>query len=263
MEKEHIHEDAHEAHPHVKEEKHARSENNKSKFGIPVAIIIGAVIVSGAIIFSQKGSGNAPAANDKTGTGQVVNDENAVTDITIPEVSENDHVLGNPNAKVVLVEYADFNCHFCGEMHKTLEKVIKEKGQSGEIAWVYRHFPIISPDSPSLAVSSECVAKTGNNDAFWKFANKLFHDREDASTKKVLTFVAEVGVDVNAYSECIKSGEMVAKVQEQATSIMDKNIQGTPHIFVLVNGKMGQIGGAYPYEKVMSEIDRITKESEK
>ncbi|MCA9363168.1 thioredoxin domain-containing protein [Candidatus Kaiserbacteria bacterium] len=86
-------------------------------------------------------------------------------------VTESDNIKGNPDAGIVIVEYSDFDCPFCTRFHATMNQVVKE--YDGEVAWVYRHFPLeqLHPNAKSVAIASECVAKLEGNDAFWKFAD--------------------------------------------------------------------------------------------
>lgn len=91
-----------------------------------------------------------------------------------PRLKENDHVNGDRDAKVLLVEYSDFQCPFCQRFHPTTKQVLEQFGK--DVALVYRHFPLdqIHPYARPAAVASECVAEIGGNDAFWKFADKAF-----------------------------------------------------------------------------------------
>ncbi|MFH1959629.1 MAG: thioredoxin domain-containing protein [Patescibacteria group bacterium] len=88
-------------------------------------------------------------------------------------ISEDDHLQGNKEAKIVLVEYSDFECPYCSGFHNTMNQVIKEYGD--QIAWVYRHYPLgFHPNAQLAAQAAECVAEVGGNEAFWRFADQAF-----------------------------------------------------------------------------------------
>jgi len=92
-----------------------------------------------------------------------------------PAVSETDHILGNPTtAQVTIIEYSDFECPYCKAYNTTLNKIVSES--NGNIAWVYRHFPLVQIHANALekAAASDCVAKLKGNDAFWKYKDLLF-----------------------------------------------------------------------------------------
>jgi protein-disulfide isomerase len=86
---------------------------------------------------------------------------------TLAAVTDKDHLIGNKDARFQLVEYSDFECPFCKKFHPTATKLYKE---NSDIAWVYRHFPLdFHATAQKSAEASECIAKLGGNDAFWKF----------------------------------------------------------------------------------------------
>jgi protein-disulfide isomerase len=77
-----------------------------------------------------------------------------------------DHILGNPNAPISLIEYSDYECPFCKRFHETAQEIMK--AYDGKINWVYRHFPLPfhNPGAEKEAEASECVNELGRNDAF-------------------------------------------------------------------------------------------------
>lgn len=89
----------------------------------------------------------------------------------IAPVTADDNIRGSLDADIIIVEYSDFDCPFCGRFYETMKSVYEKNGD--EISWVYRNFPLeqLHPNAKKVAASSECVAKVGGNEAFWKFAD--------------------------------------------------------------------------------------------
>lgn len=85
-----------------------------------------------------------------------------------------DHVVGNADAKVTIIEYADFECPFCKGFQPTLKRIVQES--NGNVRWIYRNFPLINLHQHAFekAVAAECIAKIKGNDAFWKYGDLLF-----------------------------------------------------------------------------------------
>jgi len=106
------------------------------------------------------------------GEGPAADSEEAQALEKMTPVNESDHVKGNRDAKVVIVEYSDFDCPFCTRFHATMNALVA-KYPATEVAWVYRHFPLaqLHPDAETVAVAAECVAKLEGNEGFWKFAD--------------------------------------------------------------------------------------------
>lgn len=92
----------------------------------------------------------------------------------IKPITSSDHIFGNPAAPLKIVEFSDLECPFCQKFHPTLKQLVND--YNGEVAWVYRHFPLesIHPSARPAAEASECVASLGGNDAFWQYLDLLF-----------------------------------------------------------------------------------------
>jgi len=125
--------------------------------------------------------GAQPYANVEKLIDLILSDDPTVNDIAvdldIPSITiEGDHTNGNADARIQIVEYSDFDCPFCGRFHETMNQVMAKYGESGDVAWTYRHFPLeqIHPQAKAKAVASECVADLGGNDKFWEFSNIMF-----------------------------------------------------------------------------------------
>ena len=89
-------------------------------------------------------------------------------------VSSDDHILGNVNAKIIIVEYSDLECPFCKMFHNTMHQVVEKN--NGDVAWIYRHYPIpqLHPKAFHEAEATECAWEQGGNSVFWKYTDKIF-----------------------------------------------------------------------------------------
>lgn len=92
----------------------------------------------------------------------------------IRPIATDEHLFGNPDAEIVIVEYSDLECPYCKMFHEVMHQVVAEEG--GEVAWIYRHFPMPSlhPMAFLEAEATECAWEQGSNEAFWKYTDKLF-----------------------------------------------------------------------------------------
>lgn len=91
----------------------------------------------------------------------------------LPRVQSQDHVRGDRNAKILLIEYSDFQCPFCQRFHPTEQQMLSEYKDT---ALVLRHFPLeqLHPYARGAAYASECIAELGGDDAFWKFTDTVW-----------------------------------------------------------------------------------------
>ncbi len=170
-------------------------------------------------------------------------------------VSKDDHIRGSIDAKVVLVEYSDYECPFCQKFHPTAQQVMDEYGD--DVAWVYRHYPLefIHPKAKPAAEAAECVAELAGNDAFWEYTDKLFED-SPASLNNLEDLAVEVGVSSSEFNSCVESGKYADKVQEQMDGGSAAGITGTPGTFIISeNGSVWLVPGALPFESLKTTID--------
>jgi protein-disulfide isomerase len=249
------------------------------KFAIPLSIIIagGMIAISLYVVNSSK-------AATPGGTPTVAEE--------IRGVQENDHIRGNPNADIVIVEYSDTECPFCKQFHETMKRVIEEYGADGKVAWVYRHFPIPSlhPKAPKQAEALECAAEQGGNEVFWKYTDKLYETTESNNaldigvyntpddipvgqdgkpwyTEKtprsttdagqLSDFAKELGLDVARFEDCLKSGKYAERIQTDVDEVVAAGGGGTPHSIMIVDGEQVPIEGAQPYDVVKGLIDSM------
>lgn len=173
-------------------------------------------------------------------TGQVAGELAAVTD--------DEHIRGDiKNAKVVIVEYSDFECPYCEAHHPSLVQAMEDYGD--DVAWVYRHFPLsFHPQAQPAAVASECAAQQG---AFWEYSDALFANQALLSASYYPKLADELGLDVDDFNSCLTSTEVAQSVTDDMNSGRTAGVTGTPATFV--NGTL--ISGAVPYASLKQVID--------
>lgn len=217
-------------------------------YAIPFAIVIAGLAIAGAIYFGD--GKNAAVAAQPTGS--------------VEAVTSDDHIIGNPNAKIVIVEYSDTECPFCKSFHPTMQQLMNDYGNDGKVAWVYRHFPLpFHTKAPRESEATECANKLGGNTKFWEYLNSVFQITagNDQLDPAELPKIAEaIGLDLNAFNTCLDSGEMKSIVDKHIEGGKKAGVSGTPFSIILVNEKpVASINGAQPYEQVKAQIDELLK----
>lgn len=177
----------------------------------------------------------------------------------LPAVAAEDHIRGNQKAKVLLVEYSDYECPFCARFHPTMQQVIEEFGD--DVAWVYRHYPLpFHPNAQKSAEGGECVAELGGETAFWSYTDALFKTTETAgqlSAQAIEQAATTAGVNASAFKECLDSGRMAETVKGMADKGAAAGISGTPGTYIVVDGEAKElIPGALPFAQVQQSIQK-------
>jgi protein-disulfide isomerase len=115
-------------------------------------------------------------AYPKESIQKLIDEVNAgkVTNVYTGEVAgyeESDHILGSPDAPIVVIEYSDLECPYCKKFGETMKEIVAES--NGNVSWIYRHWVVHQGALPKAA-ASDCVAQIKGNDAFWKYIDLVF-----------------------------------------------------------------------------------------
>lgn len=229
-------------------------ENNK--LAIPLAIVVAGILIAGAVYLGGASFTSSPSPAGGS------------NDIEINPVGEKDHILGSPNAKMVVVEYSDTECPFCKTFHETMTRVVDEYGKGGDVAWVYRHFPLdtIHSKARKEAEATECAAELGGEAKFWEYVNKLFEvtpSNNNLDLALLPQIAGETGLNKDAFNECLESGRNSAKVETDYQDAIGAGASGTPFNVILTrDGQKVSIPGALPYAQMKNIIDTTLPEIE-
>ena len=161
-------------------------------------------------------------------------------------------LLGNPNAPITLVEFGDYQCHFCNVFfHSTEDDILKNYVETGKVRMIFKDYTIIGPDSVNAAHGAHCANDQG---MFWQYHDVLYNnwDGENngwASSENLLGFAEDIGLDIETWNEC-----MVAKNHQQVIVSSNNDartlgLTGTPAFFVIgTDNQVTKISGAQPYD---------------
>ncbi len=231
--------------------------NNTNNTGgqnkIMAAIIVAGVLIAGAILLTGTNPPEKIVANDLG-----MKDLNGLTEIR-PVVLE-EHVFGNPNAEVFIVEYSDTECPFCKMFHNTMHEIVDT--YEGKVAWVYRHYPIpeLHEKAFNEAAATECAWEQGGNETFWKYTDEVYNrtNSNDTLAPSELPKIAqEIGLELNKFNDCLTTQKYSEKVQNDILDGEKVRINGTPNSFIVKNGVVVDIiQGAAPIGNVKAKIDR-------
>jgi len=248
-------------------------ENKTSILSLPAAIIIAGAIIAIAIVWINK-----PETQTKSGNSNIpINSE-----ITVRKIDSTDHILGNPDAQVKIIEYSDASCPACKIFNETMVKVMDDFGPDGKVAWVYRHFPldkegtrsdggILHPNAGMEAQALECAGALGGNDKFWKYEKRLYEITPSVTQttpggldRKQLPEIAKyVGIDTNSFNECLSSGRFKGRVEADYKDALDGGAMGTPYsVIITPSGSMVPLTGSLPYANMKAAIQALLSGTE-
>ncbi len=165
-----------------------------------------------------------------------VSDVDPFTLVKSTDTSIGDHVYGKADSKVVIYEYADFQCPGCGGAYPNLKKVKEE--YKDRVAFVYRHFPIITSHPNALAASTAAEA-AGLQGKFWEMHNALFENQESWSTidaaKRTDAFAKyadEIGIDVVKFKNDLSDERISQKISRDRAIASKADVTATPTLYI-------------------------------
>jgi len=168
------------------------------------------------------------------------------------DLNKLEHVLGDDSAKVMLVEWTDYECPFCKRHDdQTKDKIFEEYVETGRIKYAVEDFPLgFHQQAQKSAEATECAAKVGGEEAFWEMHSKLFEggaaQLSIASSKK---YAGEIGLDQGDFDSCLDSGEMAAGVQADLAEGQAAGVRGTPGFAIIAaDGTVTSISGAQQFQ---------------
>ncbi len=209
---------------------------------LPTAIVVAAIVIGGAIFLRGNAENASPA---------VAGD---ASDSLVPAVTDSDFIRGNVGAPITVIEYADFSCGYCGVYHPTLTRLVAES--EGQVRWVYRHLPIFNIEA---ATAGQCVGTLAGDEAFFKFADTLFANKDKYSTDFYRETAITAGADADAYDTCFSDPLVSGRIKNDFTRTrILLGFSGTPQTIIIdKNGKEFSFAGALPYEDVASVIQGL------
>lgn len=232
----------------------------KDTYAIPGSILLAGLVIAGAILL-----GRVPAQRPTAPTTPVTVPSPATTTpgpVKIefrPVDAARDHIRGDVNASVTLIEYSDLECPFCKSFHNTLQQALQE--YPGKVRWVYRHFPLagLHPKAAKESEAAECAGEK-----FWEFVDTVFavtpsnNGLDPAELPKI---AQKLGVDVPAFQKCLRDGAMTARVLADLADAEKAGGRGTPYTVIIgPNGETIPFSGAQPYPSLKVQIDKLLSE---
>ena len=219
----------------------------------PPSLAIGAVIASIVIVAVMFGLNGAFDESELAIKPTPEMDSIGPTEITMETFVENGSpVLGNPNAPITLVEFGDYQCHYCHVFFESIEgKIMKNYIETGKVKMIFKDYNIIGKDSVKASQGAHCANDQG---LFWEYHDILYSNWTGenngwASGANLANYAQDIGLEMNQWTDCMSQ-------QKHSKTILDSNedakklqLTGTPAFFVISSdGQVSKLFGAQPFE---------------
>ena len=172
--------------------------------------------------------------------------------------------LGNKDASIVLVDFSDYQCPFCGKfVLETMPQLVHDYIQTGKIKYVFRDLPLESmhPNAFEAALAAHCAGEEGK---YWEMHNRLYFNQAALDTNNLPMHAQALGLDMTKFTQCLKSERYAAKVRNNMSDAENAGIQVTPSFIVGLASQdhndqnvkvLKLITGAQPYSAFKAALD--------
>jgi protein-disulfide isomerase len=169
--------------------------------------------------------------------------------VAIPELAEADDPSWGPaDAKVTVVEFAEFECPYCRQWYSEVYLRLKQE-YAGRIRFVFRDDPLdIHPDAKPSAIAAHCA---GEQNKYWEYFDMLFGDPLGVGTDARNAYAQRLMLDMNRFQTCLSSGTYAQEIQDDMFDAGILGVRGVPAFYV--NKRM--LSGAQPFEVFQQAID--------
>ncbi|MBD3903867.1 thioredoxin domain-containing protein [Chryseobacterium sp. Ch-15] len=146
-----------------------------------------------------------------------------------PSVNTNDHAQGNLNSDLVIVEYGDYQCPYCGAAYPVLKELMKEFGS--QVKFVFRNFPLseMHQYAKAAAIAAEAANLQGK---FWEMHDAIYENQQNLNELYLFELAEHVGLNINQFKEDIQKAELAEKVDSDFESGVMSGVNGTPSFFI-------------------------------
>lgn len=210
---------------------------------VALAVVAGALIVAGAIIYSAKISSSDKGADD-LGNNKEFKESTGLS-------VEGEPILGNPVAKVMIIEFSDFQCPFCARYTlETFPQLKQEFVDTGKVKVAFKNFPLANHANAGItAEASECANDQGR---FWEYKTTLFQNQQFLAANDLKKYAKDLGLNEQEFIGCFDSKKYSNEVNGDLSDGVAAGVTGTPTFFI--NGE--KLVGAYPFSEFQKIINQ-------
>jgi len=219
----------------------------------PPSLAIGAIIASIAIVVVMFGLNGTINESELVIMPTPEMNNVGPAKITIETFVENGStVFGNPNAPITLVEFGDYQCHYCNVFFETIEgDIITNYVETGKVKIIFKDYNIIGPDSINASHGAHCAKDQG---LFWQYHDILYSNWTGenngwASSENLTAFAEEINLDMDQWTKCMNEKPHSKTILSSNEDAEKLQLTGTPAFFVInSDGQVSKLFGAQPFE---------------
>jgi protein-disulfide isomerase len=164
-----------------------------------------------------------------------------------PPLSAHDHIQGSPDANIVLVEYGDYECPYCGAAYPVVKEL--QKRLAHKLSFAFRNFPLANAH-PHAELAAEAAEAAGAQGKFWEMHDLLYENQAALEPENLIEYATTLGLDLPRFTKEVNEHVYAARVREDFRSGVRSGVNGTPTFFI--NGE--RYNGAYDVRSMLAAL---------
>ena len=175
-------------------------------------------------------------------------------------VNSSDHVSGNPEASVELVEYGDYECPYCGNAYPIVKDIQQRFGN--ELKFVFRNFPLrkIHPNAFDAAMATEAA---GVQHKFWEMHDLVFENQKFLNRENIFQFARQISLDLERFQEDMQQKKLADKIEKDFETGLRSGVNRTPTFFINGEKYEGSYNRDELFQALKSQLNqRLLKNSQ-
>jgi protein-disulfide isomerase len=217
---------------------------------LTIILVVGviAIVIVGLLIYPSLKQATTPVGTIVQITPRVLPNPNGTS-------------MGDPNAKVVVDVWEDFQCPVCDQFSQSIEpQIIANFVANGKARYVFHQYPFldtnsVTKESHQAANASMCAAEQGR---FWDYHDMLFanwngENQGSFADKRLVAFAQALNLDMTKFNDCFKANKYQTQIEQDKTAGDQAGVSGTPSVFV--NGKELTPGSVPSFDQISAAIN--------
>jgi len=164
------------------------------------------------------------------------------------EVTQEDHIKGDKNAQITLVEYGDYECPYCGMAYPIVKRIQKHFGE--RLRFVFRNFPL-AESHPHAVIAAMTAEFSATHQKFWEMHDLLYENQDALDIPDLLGYASQLDLSAADLQVAIQNESFAGKIQSDFMSGVRSGVNGTPSFYI--NGYHHQ--GSFEYEDLLIAIE--------
>lgn len=164
------------------------------------------------------------------------------------EVTQEDHIQGDKNAQITLVEYGDYECPYCGMAYPIVKRIQKHFGN--RLRFVCRNFPL-TESHPHAVIAAMTAEFASTDQKFWEMHDLLYENQDALDIPDLLGYASKLDLSAEDLQAAIENESFASKIQSDFMSGVRSGVNGTPSFYI--NGN--RHNGSFEYEDLLNAIE--------